>query len=88
MEIGLFQRIIDQISEAEEEKSSQGIGRDDFLNNPPPSLVWPGIEYDISALILHHCGSPMLDPNMLKRVEYIKTNTNLGIQFSETIINL
>ncbi|MFH1670407.1 MAG: SPASM domain-containing protein [Patescibacteria group bacterium] len=88
MENVLFHRIIDQINEAEEEKASQGIDRKDFLSNPPSSLVWPGSEYDVCALRLHHFGSPMLDPDMLERVEYIKSNTRLVIQFSETIINL
>lgn len=88
MEQALFRNIIDQISEAEDEKAARGIGMRDFLKSPPPSLVWPGSEYDVGALRLHHFGSPMLDPAMLERVEYIKTHTRLPIQFSETIINL
>lgn len=88
MEDGLFRTAIDQISEAEQEKNKSRINRQDFLRDPPPGLVWPGSEYDVSALRLHHFGSPMLDPHMLDRVSYIKGKTDLAIQFSETIINL
>lgn len=88
MDNELFCRVIDQVDDAEKEKVQQGIGKEDFLSNPPPTLVWPGSEYDVSALRLHHFGSPMLDLKMLDRVDYIKRNTDIAIQFSETIINL
>ncbi|MDD3897107.1 MAG: radical SAM/SPASM domain-containing protein [Candidatus Peribacteraceae bacterium] len=88
MDQGLFRNVIDQIAKVENAKSARGIGMRDFKENPPPSLVWPGSEYDVCALRLHHFGSPMLDPAILERVNYIKTSTQLPIQFSETIINL
>lgn len=84
----LFVKIIDEIEEIEQEKKRRGIGRKDFLADPPPDLVWNGSVNDICDLRLHHFGSPMLDPGMIDKVAYVKRNTSLGIHFSETASNL
>ncbi|MEZ4087708.1 MAG: radical SAM/SPASM domain-containing protein [Candidatus Gracilibacteria bacterium] len=84
----LFQKIIDQIDDIEEEKKGRGISEADFRADPPQDLVWEGSVDDICNLRLHHFGSPILDPEIVDRVTYVKSNTGIGVHFSETASNL
>lgn len=84
----LFERIIDQINEYEKEKKERGLSKEDFIASPPKSLIWPGSTFDITSLRLHHFGSPLLDPLLLERLDYIVGTTGFDTQLSETIINL
>lgn len=88
MDTELFHTLIDQIVETEEEKNARGEGRADFLREPPPSLIWPGSEYDVTGLRMHHFGSPTLDPHLLERVQYVKEHASFPLQFSDTIVNM
>jgi radical SAM protein with 4Fe4S-binding SPASM domain len=88
MPMGLFVKIIDELERIEKEKLKRGISISDFFSNPPPSLVWPGSEFDVLDLRLHHFGAPLLDPLIIERVQYINEHTSFGAQLSETVINL
>lgn len=88
MDMNLFVKIVDEIEVIEQEKKRRGIGRDDFLADPPEDLVWHGSVNDIIDLRLHHFGSPTLDPGLVDKVAYVKQNTILGIHFSESASNL
>jgi radical SAM protein with 4Fe4S-binding SPASM domain len=84
----VFERIIDQIEEIEQEKINRGLTKKSFIESPPRSLIWPGSLFDITSLRLHHFGSPLLDTLLLERLEYITGNTSFDAQLSETVINL
>jgi|GEM_PF-6943336 len=88
MDRELFRSLVDQIVVAEGAKAASGGGRDDFLRDPPPALAWPGSNYDVTGLRLHHFGSPTLDPHLLERVQYVKEHASFPVQFSDTIVNM
>lgn len=84
----LFEKVIDQIEEIEQDKIGRGLTKEHFMESPPQSLVWPGSMFDVTSLRLHHFGSPLLDPLLYGRLEYISANTSFDAQLSETVINL
>ncbi len=88
MRMDLFCCIIDEIEEYEQEKKHLGISEADYKLNGPFNLQWQGSDHDIFDLRLHHFGAPLLDPEIINRVQYVTDNASFGTQLSETVINL